>query len=176
VTQNANDFANMEYLNPAPKNGNEWFSGDVVPFERCAYIVNLNSDGSNKYYNFHRLQTWIKWDPILKYKKVVTQVDHSSTEHSVALDNSGFSDIPHYHVEIGYWPHKGVFFYFSKGYIYLIHDPNADMTDFCECPPDVSTGNTACDETENRCDTSRMVDPCANDTPLFAAGTVPLFR
>lgn len=172
----------MEYINPAPYNDNEWFSGDVVPFERCAYVVNLNSDSTNtKYYNFHRLQTAIRYDPILQYKKVVTQVDHSSDTYSRALDSSLVSDIPLYHVEIGYWPHKGAFFYFNKGYIYLIHDPNADMQDFCECPPDgfdVVNGipSNVCEETVNKCDTSRMVDPCHRDHPLFAAGTVPLFH
>ena len=50
--QLTNQFANMEVKNKAAKNGNEWFIGDVVPFERCAYIVNMNSDGSKKYYSF----------------------------------------------------------------------------------------------------------------------------
>ena len=36
----------MEYINRNPVNVQEWFSGDVVPFERCAYIVNMNSDGT----------------------------------------------------------------------------------------------------------------------------------
>ena len=152
-----------------------------MPFERCAYIVNLNSDGTNKYYNFHRLQTAIRWDPVLKYKKVITQVDHDSDEHSVSLGSSNLlSDIPMYHVEMGYWPHKGSFFYFNRAYMWLIHDPNADMTDFCMCPPDgyVDVGSPAdtCEATENRCDTSRMIDPCARDTPLFATGVTPLFN
>ena len=64
--QLTNDFANMEYRNPAPQNGNEWFAGDVVPFENCAYVVNLNSDGTSKYYRFSRLQTAVRYDPILK--------------------------------------------------------------------------------------------------------------
>ena len=128
--QNENNFANMEYESPAQYNGNEWFAGDVVPFERCAYIVNLNSDGTTKYYNFHRLQTAIRWDPILKIKKVVTQVSDASelASHSVALGSDAYaSDIPKYHVEMGYWPHKGAFFYFNRGVLFLIHDPNADM-------------------------------------------------
>lgn len=55
-TQIVNDFANMEYVNPVPIAANgEWFVGDVVPFERCAYIVNMNSDGTDKFYTFIRL-------------------------------------------------------------------------------------------------------------------------
>ena len=81
---------------------------------------------------------------------------------------------------MGYWPFKGAFFYFNKGYIYLIHDPNADTQDWCECPPDnfdiTTTPSTLCEATLNRCDTSRMVDPCHRDNPLFATGTIPLFN
>lgn len=80
----------MEYINPAPKNGNEWFVGDVVPFERCAYIVNINVDNSvhdTKYYTFSRLQTAVRWDPILKLKKVVTQEDFTSQTFTEALSN-----------------------------------------------------------------------------------------
>lgn len=145
-----NNFANMEYSNPSPQNGNEWFMGDVVPFERCAYIVNMNSDGTDAFFNFHRLQTAIKWDPILKIKKVVTQVDHTSPTQTLALGSSNnLSFIPNYVVEIGYWPHKGAFFYFNRGYMFLIHDPEADTQDFCECPPDpnVAVPSTACELT-----------------------------
>ena len=72
--QNKNDFANMEYISPVTFNGNEWFSGDIVPFERCAYVVNINVDVANDLLtlNFHRLTTSLKYDPIFGYKKVVT--------------------------------------------------------------------------------------------------------
>ncbi len=44
--QSTNDFANMEYKNPFPQNPKEWFVGDVIPFENCAYIVNMNYNGA----------------------------------------------------------------------------------------------------------------------------------
>ena len=103
----------MEVKNKNPKNGNEWFVGDIIPFERCAYIVNMNGDNSKKYYQFSRLQTAARWDPILKVKKVVTQVDHSSDVYEVPQNN--VEDFPIKHVEFGYWPLKGSFFYFVKG-------------------------------------------------------------
>ena len=71
-TQMRNEFANMEYTNPAAIGSTEWFLGDIVPFERCAYIVNMNSDGTDCFYTFSRLMTYVKWDPILDYKLVVT--------------------------------------------------------------------------------------------------------
>jgi len=109
-TEIKNNFANMEVKNTRFKNKSEWFVGDIVPFERCAYIVNMNSDGTNKFYNFMRLQTAVRWDPILKEKKVVTQIDHTSDEYTVPLNAD--KDLPMRHIEIGYWPLKGSFFYF----------------------------------------------------------------
>ena len=176
VQQLYNDFANMEYVNPYPVDAREWFVGDVVPFERCAYVVNMNSDGTNRYYVFSRIQTAVRWDPILKVKKVVTQEDHTSDRFSRSMGtNVNQSDLPDYYVEMGWWPQKGSFFYFNRGFIHLKHDPDADMQDYCECPPedfdaDTMTATTTCEATLNRCDTSQMVDPCARDTPLFASG------
>lgn len=72
VEQLTNDFANMEYVNPVALHGHEWFLGDVIPFERCAYIVNINSDGANAFYTFIRLTTAVMWDSILGKKLVVT--------------------------------------------------------------------------------------------------------
>ena len=114
--QAKNDFANMEYINKHPVNEQEWFSGDVVPFERCAYIVNMNSDGTTGQYVFSRLTTAVRWDPVLKYKKVVTQEDHTSQVYTAALDSDeDRSDIPDYYVEMGWWPQMGSFFYFNRG-------------------------------------------------------------
>ena len=72
VEQLSNDFASVEYVNLVDKNSNEWFVGDVVPFERCAYIVNFDSDATKFYTTFSRLQTWVRWDPIKKKKLVLT--------------------------------------------------------------------------------------------------------
>ena len=74
VEQLSNDFASVEYVNQVNQNSNEWFVGDVVPFERCAYIVNFDSvSATNKFYTtFTRLQTWVRWDPIKKKKLVLT--------------------------------------------------------------------------------------------------------
>lgn len=66
--------------------------------------------------------------------------------------------MPLYHVEMGYWPFKGSFFWFNRGSLYLKHDSNADMTDACEDP-------------NNRCDFSAVKDPCSRDTPLFNTGS-----
>jgi len=159
----------MEIVNPYPKKNPganvdpEWFVGDIVPFERCAYIVNFNSDASKKYYSFSRLQTATRWDPVKEEKLVLTQVDHTSDEYSANLN--GDDDIPIKHVEIGFWPLKGSFFYFVKGKLFLKHDPTADMTDTCD--PATLAANSAL----NRCDNSSLKDPCARDTPLFLNST-----
>ena len=71
---------------------------------------------------------------------------------STALSAS--NTLPSYHTEMGYWPHKGSFFFFLEGKITLMHDSTADMTD-------------TCDDDVDRCYTSALVDPCARDTPLF---------
>ena len=76
---------------------------------------------------------------------------------------------------MGYWPHKGSFFFFDKGYIYLFQDVDADTQDYCECP-DATSSNDDCVNTENLCDTSKAKDPCAIATPLFASGTTPLIH
>jgi len=142
----------MEYVNPVPMGGHEWFIGDVIPFERCAYIVNINSDGTDAFYTFIRLTTAVMWDPILGKKLVVTQQDHKSEKFTQALTSS--TTLPLYHTDMGYWPYKGSFFYFVKGSIYLFHDDQADMTD-------------TCDFSDDRCDNSALKDPCSRDTPLF---------
>ena len=102
-----NDFANMEYTSSATVNGvvQDWFIGDVIPFERCAYILNMNYDATNsiKKYRVSRLLTAVKWDPILKVKKVVTQ-EGDIYDYTQAVDASAVSDIPDYVPEIGYWP------------------------------------------------------------------------
>lgn len=72
VEQLSNDFASVEYVNQVNQNSNEWFVGDVVPFERCAYIVNFDSVSTKFYTTFTRLQTWVRWDPIKKKKLVLT--------------------------------------------------------------------------------------------------------
>lgn len=59
---------------------------------------------------------------------------------------------------MGYWPHKGSFFWFNKGNMYLKHDATADMTD-------------TCDNSVSRCDRSSNVDVCSRDTPLFPTGS-----
>ena len=156
VEQLTNDFANMEYVNPKPMHGNEWFIGDIIPFERCAYIVNINSDGASAYFHFIRLTTAVMWDPILRKKLVVTQQDFVSDTYTKTLTNT--ISLPIYHSDMGYWPFKGSFFYFVKGTVYFLHDPLADMTDTCNFSDD-------------RCDNSGLVDPCARDTPLFNTGT-----
>lgn len=150
----------MEYVNPVPIAANgEWFVGDVVPFERCAYIVNMNSDGTDKFYTFIRLQTAVMWDPIKKLKLVVTQQDHVSDTYSRSLTGGSRenNDFPVYQIEMGYWPHKGSFFWFNKGNLYLKHDAQADMTD-------------TCDNSDARCDRSSVRDVCSRDTPLFPNG------
>ena len=150
------------------KNGSEWFVGDVVPFENCAYIVNMNSDGTSKYYRFMRLMTAVRWDPILKVKKVVTQRDHISDEYTKPLsdtDATHYEDFPIKNIEFGYWPHKGSFFWFVKGRLYLKHDPNADMRDPCD-PKTLSV-----ETTWNQCDRSVLTDPCHRDYPLFLNST-----
>jgi len=66
---------------------------------------------------------------------------------------------------MSYWPLKGSFFWFVNGYMHLKHDGQADMTDTCN--KDTLSANPKL----NRCDRSSLKDPCARDTPLFAAGT-----
>ena len=80
---------------------------------------------------------------------------------STALSAS--NTLPSYHTEMGYWPHKGSFFFFLEGKITLMHDSTADMTD-------------TCDDDVDRCYTSALVNPCARDTPLFAAGVMPIIQ
>ena len=54
----------------------QWFAGDVIPFENCAYIVNMQYFGGKQHYSFHRLTTATRWDKYKKKKLVVTQLDH----------------------------------------------------------------------------------------------------
>ena len=61
---------------------------------------------------------------------MVTQIDFESTIYEKAIDSE--KDLPIKHVEIGYWPLKGAFFYFVKGHILLKHDTTADTTDTCD--------------------------------------------
>lgn len=63
---------------------------------------------------------------------------------------------------MGYWPHKGSFFYFNQGSITLWYDSSADRTDTCA-------------NDQDRCYTSALVDPCARDTPLFKS-VVPAYK
>ena len=50
------DSFQVIYTNPNPINADGWFMGDVVPFTRCSYVVNLASQLSGstltKYYTF----------------------------------------------------------------------------------------------------------------------------
>jgi hypothetical protein len=84
-----------------------------------------------------------------------------------AAMTANVDDFPIHHIEIGYWPLKGSFFYFVKGKLYLKHDPSADKTDTCD--PTYLAANSAI----GRCDRSTLKDPCARTTPLFANSTHP---
>lgn len=42
--ESTNDANQYVHANPAPRNGHDFFIGDVVPFQNCAYIVNYNID------------------------------------------------------------------------------------------------------------------------------------
>lgn len=92
--QSTNDFANMEYINKVPQDPAEWFVGDVIPFENCAYIVNMNYDSNadRKVYRFSRLTTAVRWDPVFKRKKVVTQESHMSDAYTRSLGNNNDYD------------------------------------------------------------------------------------
>ena len=77
---------------------------------------------------------------------------------------------------MGWWQHKGSFFYFNRGYLHLKYDATADTTDYCECPPesfdpDVDTASNRCELTLNRCETAEMLDPCGRENPLFPSGS-----
>ena len=109
-----------------------------------------------KRYRFSRLRTAIMWDPILKQKLVVTQEDYTSHdfEETLGTDTTD-NDFPLKAVEFGYWPQKGAFFYFSKGYVFFKQDPAAYTIDTCGV------------EFENFCDRSSDISHCERDEPLF---------
>jgi hypothetical protein len=55
--------------------------------------------------------------------------DHRNTyTHN---DRTNIEDMPKNLFEINYNPYWGAFYYHSKGYLYLMHDPNADREDAC---------------------------------------------
>ena len=58
------------HANPAPRHGHDFFVGDVVPFQNCAYIVNFNIDKDNKtkFYTFERYLMNIEYDATLERK------------------------------------------------------------------------------------------------------------
>ena len=162
--------------NPSDTSGN-WFSGDFVPFQQCAYIVAMHSDsdGSAKYYSFMRYNMRIEYDSTLEHKTVVSGPEAPGDAYALFKYESGvepwntatdlantsgtklknFRDFPRHHVPIQFVPYWGSFVWLSRNYIVLKVDTTYDT-------------RTKSDVDSSAKDGYMMnQDPCARTTPLF---------
>ncbi len=130
-----------------------WFVGDVVVFQTCAYVVRMQSDASSaasKVFNFDRYQQYITWNATSESKQMTIERDHVET--FTKTDHAGWSDMPMYMTEINFNPYWGAFYYFSKGYMYLLIDTAADIRDSCE---------------DFKCDQNMVTNYCSRENWLF---------
>jgi hypothetical protein len=100
------------YTNPNIINADGWFLGDVVPFSRCAYVVNLASSSSGgtltKYYTFEQVLMDIEFDSVANAKRVMVNQAFSKT-YTTTGDTS--YDMPIQNYEINWYPYWSSFYY-----------------------------------------------------------------
>lgn len=117
----------------------QWFIGDLVPMQSCAYVVNMNAKGSGatKSYSFQRLMMSIQYDTTINKKKVLLVPDAAFISANVASPSA--NDLPRTHIPINYFWKWRAFYWFNNGRLIIKQDSSYTQTG----------------------------DPCQRDTPVF---------
>jgi hypothetical protein len=130
-----NDFLRVPYTNPMigptysdlPEQSTyQWFVGDIVPMQSCAYVVNMNSIGwagtFKVAYSFQRIMMSIQYDYTLQSKKVMIVPD---APFIVAPAVPAYDDLPLNHQSgsrINYYWRWRAFYWFKNGMIHIKQD------------------------------------------------------